>query len=217
VGHVGHHQRADFLGHGADPGKVDDARIGAGADDDELRPVGACLGRQLVVVEPLVVFAHAVRHDVEVLAREVQRVAVREVAAVGEVHAEDRVARLQDGQVDRHVGLRARMRLDVGVLGPEECFGPIDRQRLDDVHVLAAAVVALARVAFCVFVREDRSGGLENRAADEVLGRDELEAGILPFDLVPDGVCHLGVGVDERSMGECCDRGHQDGDCTIGR
>ena len=45
--------------------------------------------RQLVVVEPLVVLAHAVGHDLVELAREVERMAVREVPAVGEVHAED--------------------------------------------------------------------------------------------------------------------------------
>ena len=211
VGHVGHHQRADLVGHGADAGEVDDARVGAGPDDDELRLVRAGLRRQLVVVEPLVVLAHAVRHDVEVLAREVQRVAVGQVAAVGEVHAEDRVAGLQDGQKHRHVGLRARMRLDVGVLGAEQRLGAVDGQRLDDVHVLAAAVVALAGVAFGVFVREDRAGGLENRRADEVLRGDQFQAGILPFDFVPDGVRHLGVGVDERAVGERSDRGHEPG------
>ena len=37
-----------------------------------------------------------------------------------EVHAEDRVARLERGEVDGHVRLRARVRLHVGVVGPEE-------------------------------------------------------------------------------------------------
>ena len=202
VRHVGHHQRADLVGHGADAREVDDARVGAGADDDELWFVRAGLRRQLVVVEPLVVFAHAVRHDVEVLAREVQRVAVREVTAVGEVHAQDRVAGLQNGQKHRHVGLRAGVRLDVGVLGSKQRLGAVDGQRLDDVHVLAPAVVALARIAFRVFVREDRAGGLENRRADEVLGGDQFQARVLPFDLVPDGVCHVRVGVNERAVGE---------------
>jgi hypothetical protein len=50
---------------------------------------------ELVVVDRLGLARHAVGDDVEVLAREVERVAVREVAAVREVHAEDRVARLE--------------------------------------------------------------------------------------------------------------------------
>ena len=101
--------------------------------------------RELVVVDALVFLAHAVGHDVEVLAREVQRVAVREVAAVGEVHAQDRVAGLEHRQVDGHVRLRAGVRLHVGVLGAEQRLRAVDGQRLDDVDVLAAAVVAPAR------------------------------------------------------------------------
>jgi hypothetical protein len=175
----------------------------------------ARLGRQLVVVQPLVVFAHAVRDDVEVLAREVQRMPVREVAAVREVHPENRVARLQHREKHRHVGLGARVRLHVGVFGAEQRFRPVDGERLDDVDVLAAAVVALARIAFGVLVGEDRAGRLENGRADEVLGRDELEPRVLPLDFVADGVCDIGIDVDEAAVGKRGDRRHRAGDCTI--
>ena len=69
-----------------------------------------------------------------------------EVAAVGEAHAQDPVAVLEDGEVGGHVGLRARVRLDVDELGArEERQGALLGEALDDVDVLAAAVVALAR------------------------------------------------------------------------
>ena len=57
---------------------------------------------ELIVVEALVLLADAVGHDPVELAREVQRVAVGEVPAVCEVHAEQRVARLERGE--EHVG-----------------------------------------------------------------------------------------------------------------
>ncbi len=44
------------------------------------------------------------------------------------------------------------MRLDVGSIGAKERFDPCDGQSFGDVHVLATTVVALAGVAFCVFV-----------------------------------------------------------------
>jgi hypothetical protein len=47
---------------------------------------------------------------------------VRQVAAVRQVHAEDRVARLQRGQVHGHVRLRAGVGLHVGVLAPKSAF-----------------------------------------------------------------------------------------------
>ena len=46
------------------------------------------------------------------------------------------------------------MRLDVGVLAAEQRQGPVDRQLLDDVDLLAAAVVAATGVAFGVLVGE---------------------------------------------------------------
>ena len=97
-----------------------DARVGAGADHDHLRLVLVREALELVVVDPLVVFADAVRDDVVELAGEVQRMAVREVAAVREVHAEDGVAGLEQREVDGHVRLRAGVRLHVGVLGAEQ-------------------------------------------------------------------------------------------------
>ena len=69
-----------------------------------------------------------------------------------EAEAHDPVARLQQRVVDGRVGLRARVRLDVGVLGAEQRLRAVDRELLDDVDELAAAVVALARIALGVLV-----------------------------------------------------------------
>jgi hypothetical protein len=44
------------------------------------------------------------------------------------------------------------MRLHIGKTRPEQMFGPFNSQGLNLVHELAATVVALAGVAFCVFV-----------------------------------------------------------------
>ena len=37
VRHIGHHDCADAIGGGADPCEINDAWIGAGSDDDDLR------------------------------------------------------------------------------------------------------------------------------------------------------------------------------------
>ena len=198
VGHVHHHDGVHLRGHLRDAREIDDARVGAGPDHDHLGPV---LARQLlecVVVDLLGVGPHAVGDDLVELPGEVERVPVGEVAAVGQVHPEHRVARLHRREVHRHVGLRARVRLHVGVVGAEERLGARDRQRLGHVHELAAAVVALAGIALGVFVGEHRAGGVEDRLADEVLGRDELEALGLATAFAGDGGGDLGVGFGER-------------------
>ena len=204
VRHVGTDRRANTVGARADPLEIDRPRIRAGADNDHLWLV---LGREaieLVVVDPFVVFAHAVRHDGVQLAGEIERVTVREMPPVRQIHAEHGVSRLQQRHVHGHVRLRARMRLHIRVIGTEERDRTCDRRALGDVDELAAAVVPLTRIPFGVLVRHHRTGCLEDRAAHEVLGRDELEAAVLPVPLVLDRGRDFRIGLGERSPGPWC-------------
>ena len=54
-----------------------------------------------------------------------------EVTALVEAHGQDRVARLDERQVDGEVGVGPGVRLDVGVLGAEERRGPVPGEVLD--------------------------------------------------------------------------------------
>ena len=123
VRHVDNHRRADRPCHSGDAGKVDLARVRAGAHHDHPRFVLEGEPLQLLVVDPFVVLAHAVRDDGIELAGEIERMSVRQVAAVSQVHAEHGVAGFQQGEVDGHVRLRPGMRLHVGVIGAEELLG----------------------------------------------------------------------------------------------
>ena len=87
-------------------------------------------------------------------------------------------------EVDGHVRLRARVRLDVGVLGSEELLRAVDRELLDLVDDLAAAVVAPARIALGVLVRRHAADGLEHARPGEVLGGDQLDLAALAVELV---------------------------------
>ena len=80
---------------------------------------------------------------------------MREVAAVGQVQSENSVARLQDGRIGLHVGLRSRMGLHIGVLCAKKLLGAVAGQVLDYISKLAPAVIALAWVAFGIFIGED--------------------------------------------------------------
>ena len=155
---------------------------------------------ELLVVQPLIVLAHAVGDDRVELAGEVQRMPVGQVAAVREVHAEHDIARLQQREIDGHVGLRARVRLHVDVVGAEQRLGAGDRQRLGDVDELAAAVVTLAGVALGVLVRHHRTGRFEHGGADEVFRGDQLQAFGLACRFVGDGRGNLGVRLRKRTL-----------------
>ena len=160
--HVDHEIGADGVGDLAEAREVDDARIGRAAGDDHRGLVLLRKFLDLVVVDAVVVLAHAVLHGVEPLAGQVRRRAMGQVPAMGERHAEDRVARLDQREHHRLVGLAARMRLHVGEGAVEQALGAVDGELLDDVDILAAAVIAPARIAFGIFVGEQRTGGLEH-------------------------------------------------------
>ena len=106
---------------------------------------------------------------------EIRLVAVREMPAVGEVHREDLVARLEHGKVDGHVRLRTAVRLDVDVVSAEDGLGALDGQLLDDVDVLATAIPAAAGIAFGVLVRQHGALRLADGAGGEILAGDQLD------------------------------------------
>src|SRR5207344_637173 len=68
----------------------------------------------------------------------------------------------------------------------EELLHTVACQLFGYINPLAAAVVALARQALGVLVREHRAGGLEHGVAHVVLGRDQLELRALAFQLARD-------------------------------
>ena len=126
VRHIHHQQRPTSAGDGGKALEVERARVGAGPGDHQFRLVLGSQALELVVVDGLRVLAHAVRDDLIHLAREVQRVAVGQVASVRQVHAQHSVARFEHGHVDRLVGLGARVGLDVRVFGVEELLRALD-------------------------------------------------------------------------------------------
>src|SRR5919199_4500505 len=143
VGHVCEEEGADLVCDLAEAVEVDDTRIGARAGEDH---PWSLLKRDLahLIVIYIAVVADPVVDYLVGAAREVELHAVGEVASVREIHREYLLAGLEQGRVRRLVGLTPRVRLHVGVVGPEEFLRPVYGELLDDVHVLAAAVISPA-------------------------------------------------------------------------
>src|SRR5687767_235887 len=94
--------------------------------------------------------------------------AMREMSAMGKVHAEDCVAGLEEGEVDCHVRLRAAMWLHIGILGAIKLLYAIARKIFDDIDELASAVVTLARIAFGVLIGKYAALRFEHGAGNEI-------------------------------------------------
>ena len=196
MGHVDHEDRADFLGDFGEAREIDPQGEGGGASDDQFRLVFARLGFHRVVVD---VFrgVESIGHHLEPFAAHVERHAVGEMAAFGQTHAHDGVARLAEGHQHRLVGLRAGMGLHVGGFCAEQLLDPIDRQLLGDVHPFAAAVIALARITFRILVGEHRTLRLHHGRAGVVLRRDQFDMVFLALGLALDGGPQLGIGAGD--------------------
>ena len=198
VRHVDHQLGAHLVGDRAEGGKVDGARIGAAARHDHLGLVLAREARHLVHVDAMVLPPHRIGHHLEPLARHVHRRAVRQVPARRQAQPHEGVARLHQRHEGGLVGGRARVRLHVGEAALEHLLGALDRQRLDLVDVLAAAVVAVAGIALGVLVGEHRAGRLQHRARHHVLRCDQLDLILLAFELAADHAGDLRIALGER-------------------
>ena len=177
------------------------ARVGGETRDDHLRFLGQCLRGERVVVDLAVVRTNAVLHGAEKFAREIHLGAVREMTAVVEAHAEDGVARLDQREIGRGVGLRARVRLHVGVVGAEEFLGAVDGELLGDVDELATAVITLARITFGVLVGEYRALRFQHARTGVVLRGDQLDVIFLALAFVLEGGIEFGVKTTDGHRG----------------
>ncbi len=83
---------------------------------------------------------------------------MREVPALVQAHREDRVAGLEECFVDRDVGVRTTVGLDVRVIGAEEGGEATTCEVFDLVDDVVPPVVPPSRVALGVLVGQYRTG-----------------------------------------------------------
>ncbi len=74
------------------------------------------------------------------------------MSSVRKAHAEHRITGLQ--QCLKHGDVRAGtgVRLNIGKVGTEQGLSALDGQRLRLINKLAAAVISLTRIPFCVLI-----------------------------------------------------------------
>jgi hypothetical protein len=194
MGHVDHQVGPDGAGDVGKGAEIDDSRVGRRPGDDHLRPVDPGQFFHGPVIDAPGFRIEAVMGEVEETTGEADRCAVGQVAAVGKIHAHDRVPRFQEGEVDPHVRLGARMGLDIGILRPEEGLGPVDGQRFGHVDTFASAVIPFVGVPLGVLVGQNAPLDGHDRRVGDILRGDHLQGVALAGQLIPD---HLGdPGID---------------------
>src|ERR1051326_2729008 len=117
---------------------------------------------QLVIIDLFGLSRDAVVSDLVTESGEIQWMAVRQMSAVREVHTEDLIAVLNRSKVNRHVRLRAAVRLYVGMVGAKQLFRTIDRSLLDNVSPFTPTVVTFARITLGILIRDRKSTRLNS-------------------------------------------------------
>ena len=90
------------------------------------------------------------------------------------------------------------MRLNVCEFTSEKLRNPFNCQIFRDVDVLAAAVIAPPRQTLGILVGEDRTLRFQDRFADDVFRRDQLDLVALAGEFAPHRFGHFGVGFRQR-------------------
>ena len=155
-------------------------------------------GGKLVEIDAMGILPDAVAMELVELAGGVELHAVGQVPAVGQVEAQHDIARVEDGEVDGRIGLGPGVRLDVGVVGPEDFLGPIAGEVFDHVDEFAPAIVAAAGVAFGVFIGQHAAHALHDGGAGVVFAGDHFQAVALALDFAGDGCPDVRVVLFDR-------------------
>ena len=90
------------------------------------------------------------------------------------------------------------MGLNVGVVGFEQCLRAINRKLLGDVNKFAAAVIALARITFRVFVGQHGALRFKHGGADVIFRSDEFDVIFLTLAFFLYGQRQFGIRCSER-------------------
>ena len=186
VRHVDHQKRPITVRNVGKGLEVNGSGVGGRAGHEQLRAVPVDHILDLVIVDAAGLRVHTIADAVIILAGQIDPRAVGQMAAAGKIHAHERVARLQKRCVDLQIGLRAGVRLHVGIGSAEKLFGAFDRDRLQHVHIVAAAVIALAGVAFGIFVRQNGAHRENDGGGRDVLRRDQLDVLLLTVKFIFD-------------------------------
>ena len=124
---------------------------------------------------------------------------MREVAAFGQTHTQNCVAWLGKSQIDGLVGLGTGTGLHIGALCAKQFLHTLNGNQLSLINALTPAVIALAGIAFSIFVGQLRTLRFHDCIAGVVLGRNQLNVFFLAtgfvLNLFPEFWINFGNGI----------------------
>ena len=175
VRHIHHEKSAGFIRDFAQFCKVDRTRICGCACNDHLGFVHKGKAAHFIIVDHFRFRIYTIGNEVIILAGHVHGAAVRQVSAMGQIHAKHGVSIVQERKINGKVRLRAGMRLHICVFCAKQPACAFTSQVFYDVHALTAAVIPFAGIAFGIFVGQMAAHRCHHGLRNEVFGSDQLQ------------------------------------------
>ena len=191
---IGDKIRANLFRDRSKSGVIKFERIGAHADPDKLRLFATRDFANLVHVETTGFLIRTVRDLDVVFSRETHLPTMSKVSAVRHGNAHNLIADVEERAIYGVVRRRAGIRLNVHMFATEESLAALDRKVLNLVDELVPFVIARARIAFRILVRENGTAGFKNVFDRIALRGDHLEGRALVIRLFLNKIVNLSVG-----------------------
>ena len=172
--------------------EVDGTRIRGCTCNDQLRAMLLDSLLKLSVVDEAIL-VYAVGNKVVVLAGLVDRRAVAQVTALRQIHTHNGVAKIEQSEVNRKVGLCTGVRLNIRILCTEQLTGALDCDALYLVNKFTAAVVALAGKTLSVLIGQHAAHSSHNAGRNDIFAGDQLDILALTVQLLVHRTAQLGV------------------------
>ena len=115
------------------------------------------------------------------------------MSALCKVHSHYSIARLKHCEIYSHVSLCSGVWLNICVFCAEELTSSLSCNILNNVNILASAVVTLARITFSILVCKQASHSCHNSRRNDVLTGDKLQVSLLSFLFQKHSFAHFRV------------------------
>ena len=171
--HIYHQNCTDCIGNFPEFFEIDGAAVCAGTSNDHFGLDFFCGFHHGIVIQEAVVI-NAIGDNVEIFTGNVNRAAVAQVTAVIQVHAHNRISRIQNGKENSQVCLCTGMWLYIGIIAAKQFLGTLNGDGFYDINLFTSAVIALARISFCILVGQDTAHCVHDRLADNVFAGNQF-------------------------------------------
>ena len=208
MSHVAKKQRTALIRNSAETSIIPIPGVSTTSADEQFRAEIQSLLLELIIIDVPGLAVHLVRQTLEINRRggyllpAGSIISVSQVTAGRQIEPHDAIVGVEEsrvsGEIRRTAGVGLHIDAPGGGIEVKSGQGTIAAEILDLVNEFVAAVVAISRHTFGVFVGEGGAQGLDHSKGGEILRGDQFDPPALPPLLLLDQVVDFRIDGDQR-------------------